>query len=131
MHLDLLIGYLRQTYAALSQHLDGLLQYGEITYNLLWALFKPNTIIYTMCKGTEKPQYVKHRISEEKHSLLGSYYNLDYQYVDIDGDRLGKVSIKLQIPKFSGIRKIATLASFPLHDYPNEAQMKANLIECG
>jgi uncharacterized protein DUF7025 len=35
------------------------LQHGEIIiYGLLWALFKPSTLVYTTCLGTGKPRCV-------------------------------------------------------------------------
>ena len=54
-HLDLLVDYIRAAYISTSYHLASLLKNREITYDLLWALFKPNTEIYTTVLDAEKP----------------------------------------------------------------------------
>jgi hypothetical protein len=48
-HLSLLIDYMDRTFNPTSQRLETLLKHGEITYDLLWALFKPNTLVFTKC----------------------------------------------------------------------------------
>ena len=53
-HLDLLVDFIKTTYKFTAQRLHSLLESGEITYDLLWALFKPNSTIYSTCFGTEK-----------------------------------------------------------------------------
>ncbi|OCK95318.1 uncharacterized protein K441DRAFT_556596, partial [Cenococcum geophilum 1.58] len=50
-HLGLLINYINDTYKLTTKRLLSLLKRGEITYNLLWALFKPNSDIYSICVG--------------------------------------------------------------------------------
>jgi hypothetical protein len=54
-HLDLLIEHIKTTYALTTHSLFLLWESKEITYNLLWALFKPGTLVYTTCFGTKKP----------------------------------------------------------------------------
>jgi hypothetical protein len=54
--LRLLVGYLKSTYADTTQTMLSLLSTGYITYELLWALFKLNSLIYTTCSGTHKPR---------------------------------------------------------------------------
>lgn len=52
-HLDLLINCVKSIYVPTTERLLPLLEYGEITYDLLWALFKPNTPICATCFGTK------------------------------------------------------------------------------
>jgi hypothetical protein len=40
-HLLLLIEHLKHKYTSTLQRLESMLQHGHITYDLLWALFKP------------------------------------------------------------------------------------------
>jgi hypothetical protein len=54
-----------------TERLNALLEKSEITYDLLWALFKPNAMIYTTCVGSDKPSCVKYKFSEEKKAMNG------------------------------------------------------------
>ncbi|KAK9342182.1 hypothetical protein V1522DRAFT_440648 [Lipomyces starkeyi] len=130
-HLDLLISYIREKYASLSQQVDDLLQHGEITYDLLWFFFKPNEIVYTTCDGTGKPRCLPFGIGEEKTTLFGPVFNLGCQYLDLDGEKVGFASIDLNIPKFTGVKRIASLHCFPLQYHPQKGQVTAELIACG
>lgn len=42
--LNLFIDYIKSAYTCTTQRLIPLLDSGEITYDLLWALYKPNTV---------------------------------------------------------------------------------------
>jgi len=53
-HLNLLVGYIRTACASTTFRLMSLLKNREITYDLLWALFKPNVNIYTTILDAEK-----------------------------------------------------------------------------
>ncbi|KAJ5438124.1 uncharacterized protein N7458_009122 [Penicillium daleae] len=53
--LRILIDHLKQAYIAISQRLSSILQHGHITYDLLWALFKPGCYIYTIYISTKEP----------------------------------------------------------------------------
>jgi hypothetical protein len=131
-HLDLLINYVRTTYATTTQRLDCLLPNGEITYDLLWALFKPNSLVYTTCNGTRKPRGVKCNFGEEKETSSGAkYWNIACQYLDFDGEEFGEASINLGIVKFRGVRRINTLEAFPLQYHPDEKRVRADLVKCG
>jgi hypothetical protein len=48
------------------EYLGPLLKKYKITYNLLWALFKLNTVIYTTYAGTSKLRCVKFDFGEER-----------------------------------------------------------------
>lgn len=102
-HLDLLINYIETTYADTTIRLLSLLMNGEITYDLLWALFKPNAIIFTTCHGTHKPRCMKYDFGEEKTTKSGSrYWSIECRYQDFDGKEFGNVSMELEIPRFRG-----------------------------
>ena len=51
-HLDLLLDFIKTAYASTTERLGPLLEKDQITYDLLWTLFKPNTLAYTKCFGT-------------------------------------------------------------------------------
>ncbi|KAG0645018.1 26S proteasome regulatory subunit [Hyphodiscus hymeniophilus] len=130
--VGLLVDYLRETYADTTENLTSIIENGEITYNLLWALFKPNEPVFTTCHGTHKPRCVKYDYGEEKISKSGSkYWNIECRYKDFDGNEFGDVSIELRIPKFRGVKRIDLLEAFPLQYHPDYFKVKAELIENG
>jgi hypothetical protein len=131
-HLNVLVDYLRITYAGTAGHLASLFENHEITYDLLWALFKPNAHVYTTCPGTGKPRCVRYDFGQEKMNDQGlKYFELEYRYLDFDGKVFGEVTESLQIDKFRGVRRINTLNAFPLEYHPAREDMKKHLIACG
>lgn len=70
-HLSLLADFIKSKYASTTDHLIPLLENGEITYELLWALFKPNTIVYTTCLDMEKSLCIRVDMGEEKTTATG------------------------------------------------------------
>lgn len=131
-HLDLLVDFIKTTYQSMAQRLHSLLENGEITYDLLWAIFKPNSMVYSTCFGTEQPRCVIYDGGEEEETSNGlKYYKMECRYLDYDGRVFGETSINLAIVKFRGKKRISTLNAFPLQYHPDEKGMRAHLIECG
>ncbi|KAI9068180.1 P-loop containing nucleoside triphosphate hydrolase protein [Trametes sanguinea] len=59
-HLNHLLTYLKDTYSSTLDSLASLLEHGEITFDLLWALFVPGkTTIYTLCPVTSEPRALR------------------------------------------------------------------------
>ncbi|OAF59670.1 hypothetical protein VC83_03769 [Pseudogymnoascus destructans] len=127
-HVSLLLNYLKEKYPELKS----LLKTGEITYDMLWALFRPNGPVFTTCHGTHKPRCVRFDFGEEKKTNSGFiYWKLECRYLDFDGKEYGNVPIELGIPKFRGTKRINLLETFPLQHHPDSIKVKANLIENG
>jgi hypothetical protein len=128
----LLIEHLKKDCADTTNRLDSLLKSGKITYDLLWALFKSNTIVYTTCVGTLKPRCVVFDYGEEKtRKNETKYYGMTCHYLDFDGDVFGEATVELAIPKFRGAVRIGSLKSFPLCYHPDQNAIKVDLISCG
>ncbi|KAK0826866.1 hypothetical protein LTR33_000132 [Friedmanniomyces endolithicus] len=64
--VDVLLDYIESAYSSTAGRLRSLLERNEITYDLLWVLFKPKAEIYTTCPGTEQPMCVRCNHEEEK-----------------------------------------------------------------
>ncbi|CAL1706451.1 unnamed protein product [Somion occarium] len=59
-HLNHFLNYLTNSYESTLTTLSSLTIHGEITFDLLWALFVPNkTILYLLCPTTNEPRAVR------------------------------------------------------------------------
>ena len=130
-HLDLLIRFLQEHYASIIKTLPELLERGEMTFDLLWTLFPPNTLIYTSCVYSEEPKCLIFDFGEEKLLKKGKFYVLQCRYLDFNGKVLGEVISNLLIPEFRGAKPITSLEAFPLKYHREMAKVKAELIERG
>ena len=71
LHLKVLIKYLDTDYAETKKTLYPLLESNMITFDLLWALFKPNTIAYTTTYGhTDEPRAFKIEYATKESSFM-------------------------------------------------------------
>ena len=131
-HLDLLVDFIKITYESTAQRLLSLLENGEITYDLLWALFKPNSLVYSTCFGTGKLRCIIYDDGKEGETSNGlKYYKIECQYLDYNSQVFGETSVNLAIVKFRRKKRISTLKAFPFQYYPDERKIKAYLVECG
>ena len=90
-HLDLLVNYIRDAYALTKQRFVSLLDSKEIIFNLLWALFKSNKLVYRKCYGTNKRRYIRFILGKVKKDNKGDeYFRVEGQYLDFNGKRFGK-----------------------------------------
>ncbi|CAF9912370.1 hypothetical protein IMSHALPRED_000298 [Imshaugia aleurites] len=130
-HLDLLIRFLQEHYASIIKTLPELLERGEMTFDLLWTLFPPNTVVYTSCVYSEEPKCLIFDFGEEKILKKGKFYILQCRYLDFNGKLLGEVISNLLIPEFRGAKPISALEAFPLDYHQDLAKVKSDLIERG
>lgn len=123
---------MKTSYRPTTDRLIPLLEEGKITYDLLWALFKPNDHVISICPGSGKPKCLKYDIGEEKKTDQGvEYFELQGQYLDFDGKVFGAVTEKLAIEKFRGARQVNTLKAFPLKFHPAAKKIKTRLAAYG
>ncbi|XRM42628.1 hypothetical protein ABZX51_005838 [Aspergillus tubingensis] len=130
-HLRLLIDHLKHAYASISQRLESMLQHFHITYDLLWALFKPGCHVYTTCIGTKEPRCVRFDAGEELTQNDETWWNLECRFIDYDGVKFGEAGIFLRVAKFRGSKPIESLEAFPLRYHPRHEQVRKDLVERG
>jgi hypothetical protein len=112
--------------------LTALLADGNITYDLLWALFKANSHVFTICRGSSKPRYVRYDFGEGKKTAQGvKYFELQCRSLDFDSNVFGEVMNRLSIEKFHDAKRIDTLETFPLVYHPSREKVKKHLKERG
>jgi hypothetical protein len=152
-HLRVLVKYINKDYADIKNRyaqsqpcpiffsaltnstcsLYPMLENGLITFDLLWALWKPNTLAYTTTYGShDEPRVFKVEMAEKHHGLMkGDFYYLEGKYFEYDGKQYGFGNVAEEIGDFRGARKITGLACYPLKYHKNEAQLRKDLIERG
>ncbi|OJD12102.1 hypothetical protein AJ78_07251 [Emergomyces pasteurianus Ep9510] len=131
-HLALLIDCLKRAYRETRERLQALLAERTITYDLLWALFKPGQLICTSCRGPGKPRSLIYDFGENKKARQDvEYFELTGRYFDFDGEVFGEVGTKVSIFKFHGAMPITKLAVFPLQYHPTREVMEKYLRESG
>jgi hypothetical protein len=132
-HLALLCEYIEADYQPVTKRLYPLLQHNEITFDLLWALFLPNTILYTLCPGSNEPRCVMLNWGAEKrdHQRGETFFSLDCHYVDYDGKSFGEAKAILELPEFFGSRPIDSLPVFPLAYHEDKETVNEKLVARG
>jgi len=124
--------YICADYDSVARRLEPLLEHGEITFDLLWALFLPNTLCYTKCGGSNEPICLKLDWGSEKfHPQKGKWFNMECHFVNYDGRNFGECKATAEIPEFEGTCRIECLPVFPLERHPNVASLTQKLIARG
>ncbi|KAL2218538.1 putative AAA family ATPase [Thermoascus aurantiacus ATCC 26904] len=132
-HLKVLIKYLDKDYAETKKTLYPLLEANMITFDLLWALFKPNTIAYTTTYGhADEPRAFKIEYASKESSFMkGQWYSIEGRYLEYDGKSFGMGTMAAEVEAFKGARKITSLSCYPLKYHRDAEGIKAQLIERG
>lgn len=113
----LLLSYIDEDYTATRKALRPMLKAGTITYDLVWALFKPNTIAFTPTyHNKDDPRCFKVETAYEYESWMTgvkSWY-VDGKYLEYDGKSFGLGDHQITIQDFKGHKKITSLSAYPL-----------------
>ncbi|KAI9037414.1 ATP-binding protein [Aspergillus affinis] len=132
-HLKVLLKYLDTDYAETKKTLYPLLEANMITFELLWALFKPNTIAYTPTYGNQdEPRAFKIEYASKESSFMkGQWYSVEGRYLEYDGKTFGMGTMAADVESFKGARKITSLGCYPLKYHREAEDVQAKLIERG
>jgi hypothetical protein len=129
----ILVNYIDKDYADTKKTLYPLLQAGNITFDLLWALFTPNDIAITSCYGAwDEPRCFKVDFAMKHSSMMrGSWYDIEGKYMEYDGKGFGYGDFQVDIDSFKGPRKITSLAAYPLKYHKDPAGVKKQIVARG
>lgn len=125
--------YIDEDYAATKKELYPLLESGNITFDLLWALFTPNDIAITSCYGVwDEPRCFKVDYAMKYATMTrGEWYCIEGKYMEYDGKAWGYGDFEVDIEAFKGPRKIQSLASYPLKYHSSPDNVKKQIITRG
>lgn len=132
-HLKVLVKYLDTDYADIKKTLYPLLETNTITFDLLWALYKPNTIAYTPTYGNaDEPRAFKIEYAIKESSFMkGQWYSVEGRYLEYDGKDFGFGTMSAEVEAFKGARKITTLACYPLQYHRDSEAVRQKLVDRG
>jgi hypothetical protein len=118
-HMRLLFTFVDAEYKNVHADLQLLLDEHIVTYDFLWALFRPGDIVCTSTYyNEEEPRCFRVETVDGGDSLC---FKVEGTYLDHDGKRFGMAQMNVPIMSFSGQRKVSDLAVYPLHYHTNAA----------
>lgn len=125
--------FVEEDYGGTLASLQSLLASGEITFDLLWAIFPPQELIVAMEHGVlRQPQALPLLSSDYGTRENGQrYFWAKGSVITHDGEDFGKGDFTTVINAFEGARKVSSLAFYPLKFHHEEAALRERLIARG
>ncbi|KAJ7492123.1 P-loop containing nucleoside triphosphate hydrolase protein [Mycena latifolia] len=109
-----------------------LLTHNEISYELLWVIFPPNTLVYRYHTFTEQAQILLARTLEYSRRENGSYYaDIACDVINNDGNSFGLARESIELNAFRGARRIQDLLLFPIEYHPDKEAICAHAAARG
>ncbi|KAI1454689.1 P-loop containing nucleoside triphosphate hydrolase protein [Annulohypoxylon moriforme] len=99
-----------------------------ITYDFLWSLFPPGSLVYTRLHDQDCLLEVQR--TKYYEGSVETYY-LHCMQTNWDGERFGWESKTIEIPKFSGTQSIQDLNIYPVAHHKTPEEIKSRLLERG
>jgi hypothetical protein len=128
VHLDLLHEILEAELRTTLASKDDLLKHGVITYEYLWIMFEPGTLVFK--QTGESSERVMRVDSYGYHDFCGYFWTAN-RFVEWEGTKFGMEDEQLHIKKFKGTKNIIHLAGFPLQYHPKTAEVQKRCITRG
>lgn len=129
--IDTALLYLQEDWGETETDFDTLLAQGEITYDLLWALFPPNTYVRAYHTGTEQELVLYSRSMAYQVTPMGSFAVLKCDLVNNDGKAFGLAVDSRTINQFAGTRRLTDLPIVPLELYAEKDRLRELAIRRG
>jgi hypothetical protein len=123
--------FLDDEFAGTFQKLNSLLQHGDITYDLLWVLFPPKSIIYTENNLLREPQAMQFGTGSYKETQQGRYFEIEAKMIHHDGEDFGWSEPTVSVPAFEGAKKVNSLSVYPLDHHKEYEKIRELLLARG
>ena len=134
--LQVLIDYLYKDWKRTIASIRNLTSHGEITYDLLYAVFVPRTIVLTRCPSSNELRALEVVSAAQVCTMSGTFMDLTLESVDMvdepDGTtRFGRVRSRVTIPMFRGTVPINSLDAYPIKYHPTPDELHKVLLDRG
>ena len=154
--LRIFLPYIRENYRQTLARIASLTAHGEITFDLLYAVLIPGSIILRRCPITRETRAMRLVAANLAYNQCGPYYALYLAGLEAspagdsaedsteeigweadDGTRRGKGPrfgyevTRVSLTHFAGVQQIHSLSSFPIQYHPEAARVHATLVSRG
>ncbi|KAF7323754.1 AAA domain-containing protein [Mycena kentingensis (nom. inval.)] len=135
--VNTLLSFLAADFRSTLAQIARLTAHGEITFDLLYAILVPRTLIVARCAVTGLERLF--RLESFTRTCVEGVpvYALSLEAVDLVDRPLtqtvgvGRVQASVFIPYFKGATRIDTLDAYPLRFHPNEKQLRETITQRG
>jgi hypothetical protein len=128
-HMQLLHGILKEELQDTIKALEDFILHGVTTFNHVWTIFQPGSVIYTNSGGAQKALKLSHAYYQKLE--CGVAYSLSMEPILWSGSGWGRGVETVNIFKFTGTKAIQDLKAFPLAFHPKKEEITRTLVERG
>lgn len=135
--VEVLFDYFRKDYLATLSSIENLTAHGEITFDLLYAILVPRTIMVMTNPVTREPQALQLATATKFETGGGmEAYELILEGIDVDDTAynikaFARTRSRMVVVPFAGTVKITSLDIYPLQYHPQEAEIRQTLLTRG
>ncbi|KAI0545381.1 P-loop containing nucleoside triphosphate hydrolase protein [Xylaria curta] len=126
-YVRLLIDELTSQLGGTHRTAKDLTQNNVMTYDFLWTLFPPSTLVYSRLFDRDCILEVQRTVYDKNTNT----YDLRCRYIEWDGESFGWKETLVVIPKFSGTRSIRDLKAYPVIYHTSPESIQSVLSERG
>ena len=134
--VQILIDYLHKDWKRTIANIRNLTSHGEITYEFLYAVFVPRTIVITRCPSSNELRALEVVTASQVVTLGGAFMDLTLESIDLVDEndntaRFGRVRSRVTIPMFKGTLPINSLDAYPIKYHPTPDELRKVLLDRG
>ncbi|KAJ7465589.1 AAA family ATPase [Mycena latifolia] len=128
-YLNILLRFIETQFADTIEQVNNLRPQNLISFDTLWTLFRPGTLIHSKIRGYDRVFKLGAYQMVVGGPAPGLY--LTGSFIDCDGTNFGLRAERLRIPPFVGSTDIAKLPTAPLALRAREAELRTALVARG
>ncbi|KAI0894699.1 P-loop containing nucleoside triphosphate hydrolase protein [Annulohypoxylon nitens] len=132
--LKIACDFVEEEHKDTARNYSSLVAANEITWNLLWTIMKPNSLVYHYHELVEQHQILRFKSMERVVPLdRPRFWRIKCDVITDDGDRFGlaREPLPLHIDEFYGTRKIPDLLVCPLEKSPMAEKAREEALARG
>ncbi|KAG9944396.1 P-loop containing nucleoside triphosphate hydrolase protein, partial [Aureobasidium melanogenum] len=129
-HIQILRDLLFDEFQVLIESSRDMKAQGVMTYEALWTIFEPGTLVYAREEGQDRVFNMlssKYGVDKDDKPV----FSLKIRFIDFDGTKFGWTVARINVPEFQGTCPIASLAAYPIEYHSDEANLLKMLISRG
>lgn len=130
-----MVKFIEQEHSGVIKNMRNLIPEQEVTWDLLWALFPPNTLVYHYHELTEQDQVLRVQSIYKAARTIDSdeSWVLRCSIIADDGIRFGFAiePLPLKLPRYEDSRKIHELPAYPLQYHQDKDNIQKQVVERG